>query len=117
MNPKDAGPGLMIIYDSRAAHLGRRLNSAFLALRHEESRAEFRRDKTAFYDRFELSAEERALIDAGDWDGLMKAGLSVYALGKARSVLEKDLLDMGAEIRGIKKTELINLLRRSHGRK
>jgi hypothetical protein len=107
----------MIIYDCRAAHQGRRLNAAFLALRHEAARAQFRADRVAFYDRFQLSTDERALIDACDWDGLMRAGLSVYALGKARPALEKDLLDIGAEIRGIERSEFIKTLRRNPERK
>ncbi len=106
----------MLVYDCRAAHRGRRLNAAFLALRDEAGSAQFKHDRTAFYDRFQLSAEERSLIDAGDWHGLMIAGLSVYALGKARAALEKDLLDIGAEIRGVPKAELVKFLRHSHER-
>lgn len=114
MNQKAVDLESMLVYDCRAAHRGRRLNAAFLALRDEAARAEFRRNKVAFYDRFQLSPEERSLIDAGDWDGLMRAGLSVYALGKARTVIEKDLLDIGAEIRGIEKAEFVKYLRRGH---
>ncbi|HJP68709.1 MAG TPA: hypothetical protein VJ846_07390 [Sphingomicrobium sp.] len=114
MNQKAVDLQSMLVYDCRAAHRGRRLNAAFLALRDEVARAEFRQNRIAFYDRFHLNSEERSLIDAGDWDGLMRAGLSVYALGKARSVIEKDLLDIGAEIRGIDKVEFVKFLRRSH---
>ena len=117
MSPGTHKPATMLVYDCRAAHRGRRLNAAFLALRNEAGCAQFRQDRIAFYDRFELSAEERSLIDAGDWDGLMRAGLSVYALGKARDALDKDLLDIGAEIRGVEKANFVQFLRRTHERK
>lgn len=112
-----AEPSDMILYDCRAAHRGRRLNAAFLSLRDAQGIAQFKGDRTAFYDRYELTAEERSLIEAGDWDGLMRAGLSVYALGKARGAVEKDLLDIGAEIRGLAKSDFVDLLHKTHERK
>lgn len=114
---QDAGElAKMLVYDCRAAHRGRRLNATFLALRDEAGYVQFKQDRIAFYDRFQLTAEERSLIDTGDWDGLMRAGLSIYALGKARAALEKDLLDIGAEIRGLEKADFVKLLRRTHER-
>ena len=107
----------LLVYDCRAAHRGQRLNAAFLALGDQAVRRQFRQDRAAFYERFQLSVEERVLVDVGDWDGLMKAGLSIYALGKARTILEKDLLDIGAEIRGLSKADFVKFLRQTHERK
>ena len=91
----------MLVYDQRAAYRGRRLNAMFLALRGPAERAAFKVDPLATYDRFGLTTEERALVEACDWDGLMQAGLSIYALGKGLPALGSDLLEVGADLHGV----------------
>ena len=91
----------MIVYDHRLAHRGRRLNALFLSLREPANRSVMLADPTILYDRFALTETERALVAACDWDGLMRAGLSIYALGKGLPVLQTNLLRVGAELRGM----------------
>jgi hypothetical protein len=88
------------VYGGRLAYHGRRLNAFFLAMQNKADWEEYSKNSSAVYDRFNLTADERKLIDTKDWAGLLDAGASVYILGKALASWNVDLLDLGGILHG-----------------
>ena len=60
----------------------------------------FKRDEEAFLDRFGLSEEEKRLVRARDFRGLIEAGLNIYFMLKLGSATGNSLYRMGAQMRG-----------------
>ena len=63
-------------------------------------REAFKRDEEAFMVRFELTEEERNLIRKRDFEGLIEAGMNIYAMLKIGSATGNSLYRMGAQMRG-----------------
>jgi len=63
-------------------------------------REAFKRDEEAFMARFELTEEERNLIRKRDFEGLIEAGMNIYAMLKIGSATGNSLYRMGAQMRG-----------------
>jgi protocatechuate 4,5-dioxygenase alpha chain len=70
------------------------------ALCSPEEREAFKRDEVAFLNRFGLSEEEKQLVRARDFKGLIEAGLNIYFMLKLGSVTGNSLYRMGAQMRG-----------------
>jgi len=65
-----------------------------------QEREAFKRDEESFLDKFDLSEEERRLIRARDFKGLIEAGLNIYFMLKLGSATGNSLYRMGAQMRG-----------------
>ena len=51
-------------------------------------------------DRFSLNEEEKALVRRRDFEGLIGAGMNIYAMLKLGSATGNSLYRMGAQMRG-----------------
>lgn len=100
------------VYGGRLAYRGRRLNAFFLAMQNKADWEKYCEDSSAIYDRFNLTADERKLVDEQDWAGLLDAGASVYILGKALASWQVDLLDLGGILHGSGRGAFIEAQRR-----
>jgi protocatechuate 4,5-dioxygenase alpha subunit len=60
----------------------------------------FKRDEEAFMTRFSLTEEEKNLIRKRDFNGLIEAGMNIYAMLKIGSATGNSLYRMGAQMRG-----------------
>jgi protocatechuate 4,5-dioxygenase alpha subunit len=60
----------------------------------------FKRDEEAFMTRFSLTEEEKNLIRKRDFNGLIEAGMNIYAMLKIGSASGNSLYRMGAQMRG-----------------
>lgn len=76
------------------------LNQAFNDLNQPECRAALHADLDGYLARYPLTDEERRLVAAGDWQGCIDAGASVYTLTKLGAATGVSLLAMGAQMRG-----------------
>ena len=88
------------IFDLRASRRGYRLNRMCGSLCSPANREEFKRDEEAFMAKFGLSDEEKKLIRARDFAGMIDAGMNIYFMLKIGSVTGNSLYRMGAQMRG-----------------
>ncbi len=88
------------IFDLRLSYRGLRLNRLCDSLNHEANRAAYRANEEAYLARADLTADERALIRARDFNGLLAAGANVYYLIKLGFATGHGLYRMGARMRG-----------------
>jgi gallate dioxygenase len=81
------------------------------SLRAPENRSACRTNPELYYRRYELSDSEVQLLLRRDWQGLVDAGVSIYLLTKLIAVLNVDLLDVGASMRGMPREDFLRLLK------
>jgi protocatechuate 4,5-dioxygenase alpha chain len=92
------------------------LNRAFNDLNDSDNRKALQEDVDAYLRRYPLSDEERRLVLAGDWQGCIDAGASVYTLTKWGAATGISLLAMGAQMRGMSLEAFQELLREQNDR-
>ncbi|HYR32743.1 MAG TPA: hypothetical protein VEQ87_00490 [Burkholderiales bacterium] len=88
------------VFDLRLSRRGQRLNRLCAALCSPQERDAFKRDEEAFMSRFGLTEAEKALIRRRDFQGLIDAGMNIYAMLKIGSATGNGLYRMGAQMRG-----------------
>jgi LysR family pca operon transcriptional activator len=77
-----------------------RFNRFCYDLRHEENRDRFQADPEAAMQRYALDPEDRALVRARDWLGLVKRGANVFPLLRLSQLCGQGLAATGAQMRG-----------------
>ena len=88
------------IFDWRMSRKGYRLNKLAFALSRADNRAAFKADEEAFYDRYALTEDEKALIRKRDFLGLIRHGCNIYMMLKLGAATGNGLYQMGAQQRG-----------------
>lgn len=88
------------IFDLRASRKGYRLNKMCGSLCRPENREAFKRDEETYMARFGLTEEEKRLIRARDFAGMIDAGMNIYFMLKIGSCTGNSLYRMGAQMRG-----------------
>ena len=88
------------IFDLRLSRRGLRLNRMCGTLCDPANREAFKRDEEGFMSKFQLSEDEKNLVRARDFAGLIQAGLNIYWMLKLGSVTGNSLYRMGAQMRG-----------------
>ncbi len=82
------------------AHTAWRINDFLHRLIEPAHRKAFVQDPQGLYEQFGLSQEERALLDARDWIGLIRYGVIFFSLEKMAAVLGMGNLDIYSQFRG-----------------
>lgn len=90
----------MTVFDGKVAQKGYRLNRFAKSLTSPSGREAFAADPAGTMRSFELTEEEMALIDAGDWQALLERGAAIYLLAKIAIARGGTLMDIGAQMRG-----------------
>jgi protocatechuate 4,5-dioxygenase alpha chain len=90
----------MTVFDGAMAQKGYRLNRFAKSLTTPAGRAAFAADPLATMQGFGLTAEEIALIEAGEWQALLERGAAIYLLAKIAIAKGGTLMDIGAQMRG-----------------
>jgi protocatechuate 4,5-dioxygenase, alpha chain len=88
------------IFDLRLSRRGLRLNRMCGTLCDPANREAFKRDEEGFMSKFQLNEDEKNLVRARDFAGLIDAGLNIYWMLKLGSVTGYSLYRMGAQMRG-----------------
>ena len=88
------------VFDLGMSWRGYRINKMCNALSQAPERAAFKADEEAFISRFGLSEEEKNLVRARYFPGLLAAGGNIYFLIKLGVVTGNGLYAMGAKMRG-----------------
>ena len=92
-------PGV-IRYRGELAQGGFRLNRFLVWISQRENREAYLDDEEGAMACWSLTEAERALVRARDYDGLMAAGVNIYAIAKSGYVFGATLLEIGARMRG-----------------
>ncbi|MFC5499459.1 protocatechuate 3,4-dioxygenase [Caenimonas terrae] len=88
------------VFDLALSWRGYRINKMCNALSQPAERKAFQADEEAFMARFGLSDDEKKLVRARDFAGLLRAGGNIYFLLKLGVVTGNGLYKMGAAMRG-----------------
>ena len=88
------------IFDLHLSRRGLRLNRMCGSLCEPANREAFKRDEEGFMSKFQLNEDEKNLVRARDFAGLIQAGLNIYWMLKLGSVTGYSLYRMGAQMRG-----------------
>ena len=92
--------GGSLVFDLRLSWRGLRINTMCNALSKPQEREAYKADEEAFMERFALTQDERAMVRARDFSGLLEAGGNIYYLMKLGAVTGHGLYRMGARMRG-----------------
>ena len=104
MPDRQLAPGTRIhgsdVFDLAMSWRGYRINKMCSALSQAHQREAFKRDEEAFMAAWGLAEEEKQLVRARDFPGLLAAGGNIYFLLKLGVVTGNGLYVMGAKMRG-----------------
>lgn len=89
------------LFDRDGNIRGYRLNKMAMALGRPENRAAFAADEAAFLDRFGLSAEEKAAVQARDWREMVRLGGNLFFILKISAVDPVPITQIGAAQAGM----------------
>ncbi len=88
------------VFDLAMSWRGYRINKMCNALSQPHERDACKADEEAFMTRFSLTEDEKNLVRARDFGGLLAAGGNIYFLLKLGVVTGNGLYRMGANMRG-----------------
>jgi protocatechuate 4,5-dioxygenase alpha chain len=88
------------VFGGRLSRMGYRINKMCISLTSEGARAAFKADEEAYMARFGLTEDERRLVRARDFLGLIRNGGNIYMLLKLGAATGNGLYQMGAQQRG-----------------
>lgn len=104
MATQQLSPGAKIadsdVFDLAASWRGYRINKMCNALSEQHNRDACKQDEEAFMSKYALIEEEKRLVRARDFSGLLAAGGNIYFLLKLGVVTGNGLYYMGAKMRG-----------------
>lgn len=104
MTTQQLEPGAKIgdsdVFDLGMSWRGYRINKMCNALSQPQERDAYKADEEAFMARFNLTEDEKSLVRARDFQGLLQAGGNIYFLLKLGVVTGNGLYKMGASMRG-----------------
>ena len=89
------------IFDGDAAQKGYALNAMCFSFNHAANRDAFVRDEAAYCEKFQLTAEQLAAVQARSVLQMMAAGGNVYYLAKLAGILGLNVQDLGAQQTGM----------------
>ena len=88
------------VFDLAMSWRGYRINKMCNALSQSQERDAFKAGEEAFMARFNLTDQEKSLVRARNFAGLLQAGGNIYFLLKLGVVTDNGLYRMGARMRG-----------------
>ena len=103
MNPQLAGIDKVegtYVFDLRASVRTLRINRFFWHMTDPAHRERFRADEEGLYAQEGLSEQERSLVRARDWLGMVRYGVNFFVLEKFARVVKLSNPDVYASMRG-----------------
>lgn len=96
------------VFTGERSVMGYRLNKLASSLTDPANRKAFLADEDGYMDGFGLTADEKSLVRARDWDGIVEAGGNIYVILKIAATVGSNLLSMGAQMRDQTVEELLD---------
>ncbi len=98
--PYDDIPGTYVM-DGRHCIKGYHLNMFCMSLNQEKNREAFRRDESAYLDRFALTPEQKQAVLARDYLALLRLGGNIYYTFKIAIFDRNSMQYVGARMSGV----------------
>lgn len=98
------------IFGPEEAMKGYALNKMCYSFNHAKNRKAFLADEESYYDRYNLTDEQRKVVKNRDILGMLEAGGNIYYLAKLAGILKLDVQDVGALQTGMTKEAFIQKL-------
>jgi len=109
----DGIPGTYV-FDGQRCREGYHLNMFCKSMEREENRRAFTEDPAGYLDRYPMTAEQRRLVEARDWLGMLRLGGNIYYMLKLISYDRSTLQHVGGQMTGMTVDEFREML--SEGR-
>jgi protocatechuate 4,5-dioxygenase alpha subunit len=110
-------PLRMTVFDGSLSARGYHLNKFAKSLTSPAGRDAYAADRRGTMAAYGLSAEDMALVETQDWQGLLDRGASVYLLAKIAIAGGGTLMDIGAQMRGQSLDEFMAALQTERARR
>jgi protocatechuate 4,5-dioxygenase, alpha chain len=100
MHDYDRIPGTYV-FDGKTAHSAYGLNKLLFSFNREANREEYLRDKSAYADKYDLTAEQKQALLKDEFLNLLRLGANIYYLAKLAVPRGFSVQDAGAAFQGI----------------
>ncbi len=98
------------VFDGHKCREGYHLNLFCRSLDREENRNAFRSDPDAYLDRYPMTDEQRQLVVARDWLGMLQVGGNIYYMYKLAAFDRITLQHVGGQMTGMTVDEFRDML-------
>ena len=98
------------VFDGQRCREGYHLNMFCKSMEREENRKAFTEDPAGYLDRYPMTPEQRRLVEARDWLGMLRVGGNIYYMAKLGTAYSLNVQDLGAQMRGITVDEFKQML-------
>jgi protocatechuate 4,5-dioxygenase alpha chain len=99
-----------VVFTGEQCRRGAAINKFCMTLNKAENRAQFKHDEARYLDRFTLSPEERAALQARDYNRLLELGGNIYFLGKIAAADGESFQKLGARMSGVTEEEFRSMM-------
>ena len=89
------------LFDRRRSLRGYRINKAAMVLGDPENREAFKRDESAYLDRFGLTPEEKEAVMSRNWREMVRLGGNLFFILKISAVDPVRITEIGAHQAGM----------------
>ena len=89
------------LFDGQAARKGYALNAMCFSFNDAANRAAFQRDEAAYFDKFNLTAQQRTAVAQRNVLAMIAAGGNIYYLAKLAGIFGLNVQDVGAQQTGM----------------
>ena len=98
------------VFDGQRCREGYHLNMFCKSMEREENRKAFSDDPAGYLDRYPMTAEQRRLVEARDWLGMLRVGGNIYYMLKLISYDRSTLQHVGGQMTGMTVDEFRDML-------
>jgi len=100
-----------IVFDGRQAMKGYALNKMCFSFNSAVNRDAFTRDEDAYFEKFDIPADQRDAMKRRDVLALIRSGANIYYLAKWAGILGLNVQQVGALQRGMTEDAFREMLR------
>jgi protocatechuate 4,5-dioxygenase alpha chain len=93
------------LFNGRRALIGYGLNRMCMSFNSADNRAAFLDDQEAYFDRYQLTGEQKAAVRDRDVLRLIRLGGNIYYLAKLAGIFGLNVQDLGAQQTGVSVAE------------
>lgn len=98
------------VFDGRRCREGYHLNMFCKSMEREGNRQAFTADPSGYLDRYPMTPEQRRLVEARDWLGMLRVGGNIYYMLKLISYDRSTLQHVGGQMTGMTVEEFREML-------
>ena len=98
------------VFNSQRSREGYHLNMFCMSLIHAENREAFKKDESAYLDRYPMSATQKQAVLDRDWLGMIRLGGNIYYTSKIGATDGKSFQYIAGKMSGLSTEEYRNMM-------